>query len=223
MNNEQNTKQVDESQKRIDEVSQVARKIHVLVGESVNEIPILKGEDGVETAKHLKWYQTFIQEKIVPAVTIANLRTGDIEFLTSLILQPIDLVREGIQDILTDSVREVILEKLAREIITFMANNNSTLPIGDIPKDKHEAMKEFVKQQVQNQLASVVDKMIDIQAVMDIVAAPYKLVNQILSATRTMVEENAVASKFGLKNLSDLRFSHIIATQMENAEKKDVV
>jgi hypothetical protein len=215
MNNEPE----DFSKKRLDECVATARTIHSLIGERVSDMPILKGKNAKETTEQLKWYQDFIQSKIFPAISTADLRTGDVEFLSGIILQPVDFVREALQEIITDEIREKILLEIAKSVISFMSVHTKSMPMGDISKEQHENLKNVVKSQMHEQLEPIISKLIDIQAVMDLVIAPYKLINNVITSTRDVVVDAAVAYKFDLKKPEDLRFSHIVKSQLEKAEK----
>lgn len=209
----------DASDQRLAEIIPIARKIHGLIGSDSAEIPLLKSADPEETKRKLEWYHRFLQEKILPQIQGADIRVADIEFLTAVILQPVDFVRESLQEIVTDSVRELILDGIARKVIAFMGTEHDSIHMGNISKDEREELKNGIKKRLQDSLGAIVDGLIDIQAVMDLVSAPYKMTNEMLVATRTVVVDRAVAIKFGLKDAEDMRFSHIVSAQIEQASK----
>lgn len=208
----------DLSNKRIEECVPVAREIHKLIGDNAETVPMLKADSPEAVKGQLKWYQDLLQEKLLPAITKADIRTADVEFLSALMLQPIDLIREALQDIVTDKVRESILHDMAKKIIAFMGNESSQLPMGDIDKTQAEGIRAFVKEQLNDQLSDVIGRLIDVQAVMDLVVAPYNMVKNILVATRSSAVDGAVAFRFGVKNAEDMRFSHVLAAQAEQAQ-----
>lgn len=211
----------DASDTRLADCSAVARDIHRIVGLASASAPLLKGKDAKETAEQIKWYQDLLQNRLLPLITTADLRVADIEFLTTLMLQPVDFVREALQDIVTDSIREAVLESLSRKIVAFLGQDISFLPIGNIESDQRNFLKDSVKTRVQEKLGPVVDSLIDVQAVMDLVTAPYNMIKNMLVASRTAVVDGAVASKFGVKDADELRFSHVIAAQIDAAKGVD--
>lgn len=211
----------DASEVRTKECTQVAREIHAIIGEKSNEVPLLKGNDSDGTIARIKWYQALLQDRVLPIIQAANLRTGDIEFLGTLILQPLDFVRESLQDIVGEAVREALTESTARLIIGYLGDEHETSPMGDITKEQHAELKNTVKARLLEKLGSVLGGLIDIQTVMEVTAAPYNMMNNLLAATRSMVVDEAVAHKFGVKSADELRFSHVIETQIERAKGVD--
>jgi len=210
----------DLSAERTAECAKVARSIHALIGEAALTVPLLNAAQTDDKAAQLLYYQKMLQDKILPIIQAADLRVADIEFLMSLVIQPVDMIKEAVGDLLVEGIKEQVMSEIARKLIAFMGNEAASLPIGDITKEQRPGLLNFVKEQINDQLKDVMGQLVDMASVMKLVDVPFTMIREMLIATRSSVVDHAVAFKFGLSDGNDIRFSHIIAAQKEQAEAK---